>query len=500
MRKIFKKFLAKYNKKYNLLLCAVLGIFAIEVMFFILNVKIGEPPDERYHIALSILQSKSLSPFLENSELTYSLGYVSNRPFFYHYLLGLLSHLNILNLPVSIYFRLINLGLSAGTLYYLYKLTREVVRSKYLSVLPVILMSQVLMFNFLSGAVNYDNLINLLAVMAFYKLFRIFRGKTSEKFTHFLHLAVLLLIGTLTKRTFLVIGLIIVVFLVTYLLSQSRQVTREQILGNVRATWARLKTSILFFIALISILTLANLAVYGGNLIQYGRITPKCKQVIGYENCMKNFVYEKQDELKEELESGETFIVPFEEYMKNWSWRMIKSSFGVSSHNIFYQESPSRYLYFLFGGLAGLLLIVNFIRIISDGVDKKLKSFLSKSAILLGSFISYTVVAIIFMHENYSETGSLSWVINGRYLFPVLGLLFAFIAYQIAKFFNVTDEDQVVQISISKEKLFAAALVLLAAISVYLSFCTFLQDPLFQQIKLNWETIDDSYQEYHKFL
>ncbi len=459
----FYSFLKKHALKIVMLL------LGLEVCFFIFNINLGSAPDEFYHVQLGLEYSKSLSDGLglsgvQNIPATYNLANITNRPWLYHLFLGIAANLNFLNLPVVVWLRLANLPMAIITFVFIYKTTIEIVseitsesfRIKLAGLLTLVLTSQVLMFMFLFGAVSYDNLVNMLVVLSFYALVRLIK---TDNFKYFLWLGIFTLLGSITKRTFLIFALILGLLVIGYLVRNWKPLWHSL---RQPFSFARLSIFNVFLTMALIVLIIANLQLYLGNLLEYQALIPSCAQVIGHENCMMNFNYSTHFQQMLDVEAGTSnFEYGFLEYVLHWVVYMVGSIFGIRAFPYYYVNHLHSVIFMVLGLVAGAIFLF-----------KKQKQNFEKIIIFATTLFS----AIVFLYNwtDYLETAEIGRTAHGRYLLPVLPLVLIFLSVQLVK--------------TGRKRLLKAFVIILSVVLFLTGFLNYYlnQD---EEIKMNWKQV-----------
>ena len=170
------------RKAQKVVLACILLAFAIASVYVALNLAEGIVPDEKAHFIFSKVYATTWGIPPDSPE-TYAQGwYIAHNPFLYHWINGRVINLIMFFNPAAsnwdllIVLRLTSVLYSLGTLYFCYLLAKELIRKPWWPLLPVFLLANTLMFVFISGGVNYDNLVSLLCMAGLYFLVRVFNG------------------------------------------------------------------------------------------------------------------------------------------------------------------------------------------------------------------------------------------------------------------------------------------------------------------------------------
>lgn len=427
--------------------------FGLRLIYFAVNISPLVPPDEVTHFGLSRIFSKVFL-FPVNSPETYEYGLVTNIPWLYYWLMGKLLPLNLFGISDLLYLRLINIPLAFGTVYYAWRLLRLLTDDPYAQLLLVVAMTNTLMFTFLSASVSYDNLTNLLAAMAIYYLFAFFRDCSA----HLLAASIVCqMAGCLAKVSFLPLVLILNLLLLIHVLRklpELRSALPEQLR---RAGWRSLP------VLLVILLGLAfNVQLYGGNYLKYKKLNPEMTDVLPLEIAMQNrlaargYIYksfmagripygqalemaaginhpgDRRDTIylvKSYLrfkQSGAELMSPVE-YIIPWGERMLASVYGIMGHIAMLNQGLTIWPII---ALIIFSFIATIIRWISGDITET-------TGFLTIIFIFYTLFLLYyFNYRAYSKTANFDFALQGRYIFPVIGVIYAISSYYLTRIFR----------------------------------------------------------------
>ncbi len=371
-------------------LCA--GWLAIQSVYIAITTKFAVPPDERYHtLFIKLYQHNGLSPFIARQDISYSaLGDAIRTPsYFYHYLFGLISHIN----DSLLFLRLVNVALGIAIVVVAYKLFLEIGISKAAAAVALFLLVNTEMFVFLVASVNYDNLLNLLALLSMLFLTKfIKRKRVIDAVLVFIFMAA----AVLTKFSFIPL---VPVFLAAIMVVGIRN-------------WSKIKrdmahNSSWLFPLFILLALLAGLIGerYAINLTRYHQIAPACEKLHSSEFCLGS----KPVEVPKTAPAYNIFS-----YLPQWLLRMERRTFGIFGHKT---APQSIVMEWFFPWLAAAFVFA---------ISMKLKP--SKNRLLaffLVSSLIYAVVLFLGNFAQYRHTGLVSIAIQGRYLFIFLPIFFA---------------------------------------------------------------------------
>jgi hypothetical protein len=380
--------------------------FIIQAIYFAACIVFRLPPDETYHYNfIQLFAQHTPSPFLPDQGNFVRLSESVRNPFFiYHYLLSF-PYLLIQGWDHAyLLLRGLNIGLGVGSLYFTYRIANLLKVSALVRNLSIFMLANTLMFVFLAGSINYDNLfilVSLATIFLFIKLYKQFSVTTT------LLLVSCLLGGSMVKVNFLPIAFFVVIVLVARYFREVPKILSTFVPTFLKAK--RLNSLILILITLLGGLFVQR---YAANLVSYGTYAPSCEQVRSIEDCRKNSLFKRNEYVRGEGRKKATMNLP--QYVVYWADLMKDRIYGVftsGDRNI----APNKYaVLWLF--LLAVAWIVAVIRLVSrkDGL----------LLLVLGVGVFY---AVMLLHENYSiyqGTGRPSLALQGRYALVVLPLLY----------------------------------------------------------------------------
>lgn len=427
--------------------------FGLRLLFFAVTISPFVPPDEVTHFGLSSIFSE-VSFLPENSPATYPYGLVTNIPYLYYWVMGKLLTVNVFPIPDLLFLRIVNIPLAFATIFFIWRMLRLLTDDRLHQLLLMVIMTNTIMFSFLSAFVMYDNLTNLLAAMAIYFFLACVRTRSGD-----LLAASFLcqLAGSLTKAAFLPLVLILNLLL---LISEFRGL--RELPDTVRAyfkdaPWPRwcLAGGIILGLAL-------NIHLYGGNAVRYGSLTPSMSEVLSPDAAMQNrlearnriFSLFKEGRISREqaLEmtsqirslndradaialienydalrrSGVEMLGPLA-YLVFWVQQMLAGTFGIMAH----LAMPN----------SGLTLLPFVLLIVLTSVAILLRWRPSDSAWLPADMMVIAACYGLFLmygvnYRTYLSTGAIGLALQGRYLFPVLGPISVISSYYLLHLFR----------------------------------------------------------------
>ncbi len=418
----------------------LLAWFAVRVGFFALRIDPSVPPDEATHFGRCLAYAGAL--FLpSDGPATAHLGVLTHRPFLYYLVMGKLLALNATPLHDLFFLRLANALLGLGTAVTVWRLARLVTGDPLVRVVAVAFATNVLMFTAVAASVSYDNAANLLGAVACFHAFAFLRGRRPANLAAF---AVAILAGTLTKRSLLPL----LALLAGILLWRERRALGALVRCAPRAP---------VLSAGAAVLLLANLAVYGGNVLRFASLSPDPVAILGEEAALSNRIFAR-DWIVERFRDGEisyaeavalTGRIEHEgdrraartllaaarhpeavaagiqdrvRYANVWGHLMVSYAVGYHGHRRLVKRGPDLYPYFAVLFVAGFFFVRKGRR--GDG----------HGLLMPAAVVVFGYAAVLMWGVNYPEyqrTGELWLGLQGRYLFPVWAPLCTGVAYYL---------------------------------------------------------------------
>ena len=403
----------------------IFAFFIVFSVFVALHLKPGIAPDEQAHFIFSKVYATTWGIPPDSPE-TYSQGwYIAHNPFLYHWINGRIINLAQVICPMAsdwdllIVLRLTSVLYSLGTLIFCYLLAKELIRKLWWPLLPVFLLANTLMFTFLSGGVNYDNLVNLLCIAGLYFLVRVFTGK--DFITNSLAWLVFICIGCLAKYTVLPLALFSFIAWLVYTLRQRKAIFPLPKLS---------KGQIALLIVLI-ILIGGNLAIYGYNLVVYHAVLPSCADLLQPEQCalspflirLEKYGLDHRMTLIESIQAGHPDPVTY--FVEFWIKDMLTKTYGILGHKTYYPAHIITFYRLFYAGM--LLLAARYWR-------RPPYAIWSAVFIILG----YSLVVFLTNYNSELTYGFKHFALQGRYLFPIIGLIYGLVGYTQSQIKNRT--------------------------------------------------------------
>jgi hypothetical protein len=360
----------------------------------------------------------------ENYSASFTSGIdIKHNPYLGYWVFGRI--LNIFDLISSsatehqqlIFLRVVNVGFSLGAVIFCYLLSKELIKNKWWQLLPVFMLTNTLMFVFLSGGVSYDNPVNLACFAAIYFLIRVLKGKSFV--VNSLTWWICIFIASLIKYSILPLTLVMGVTWLIFLIKNWKKLRIRPIM-NVKVI-----ILLCLFIGLFSL----NLFLYSRNLIKFHSLTPSCLDTFSSEICQASSYAIREQELAlpeklsllQAIKQGHPEPVRY--FFDEWAREMLKRIYGIMGHKNYF---PINIAYFHIAFFWILLLGFRYIK-------KPDFTRISLAAI----FIFYMLVLVAMNYNTELAYGFNKYIaLQGRYLFPVIGIGYVLITHILTKTTN----------------------------------------------------------------
>ncbi len=442
-------FRQQLNERWDLALAALLlAYFAVRLIFFALWLDPTVPADEIDHFGrVEVFSKATLLP--DNTPDSFAYGMVTHRPFLYYVLMAKLLPGNVFPISDLVFLRLINAGLGVLLIVFAWRWIVLITESRLIRTLFLVLVTNTAALTGVAASVSYDNLANLLAVMSIYYMTAFFERR---RVNDALALAACLLAGTVTKVAFLPLALILpVVFVIR---------ERKSLSGWPRELIGSLAWRAWPLYAALLLLLAANAGLWGGNILQHGKLLPGTTDVMSLEDALKNRIFARDYIARQYREGALTFEEAVEMtsiiqqrgnrhralsllslarnpgalHASIWSpdvyagvWRhiMVRRLTGYDGHRVmrktFQQLSP---LYLMFAVAA-----IAFIRKWRPG---DAKGYLGHAALIA---LSYAMILMWRVgYARYQVSGAPDLGVQGRYLLPVWILICGLLAVYLLQY------------------------------------------------------------------
>lgn len=435
------------------IMATLLVYFGARLLFFAVAISSHVPPDEVTHFGVCTVFSKTLL-LPDNTPDSYQYGLVTHIPWLYYWIMGKLLLLNIFPASDLVFLRILNIPIAFATVYYARRLVRLLTEDRLTELLVVVAMTNTLMFSFLSASVSYDNFATLFATMAIFYLFAFFRERSGNSLALLL---LALLAGCLTKITFLPLAVILTIL---FGLREIRTIrTLPALVAEYLRSSGRRGGAV---VAGIVLGLLLNMQLYGGNYLRYGTVNPAVETVLSLENAMKyrltarNHVFnlfkqgkitiDKAREMAAQIahpgdREGAITMVENYAYLQQagfkplgplpytamWLLQMLSTSFGIKAHI----GMPNHGFSFI--PLALLVLCV----LTACAVRWRPRDLDWLPTSLVAISVCYAAFLLVRInYPTYLDTTDIVLTVAGRYIFPVMGPVYAVSCLYLMRLFK----------------------------------------------------------------
>jgi hypothetical protein len=269
------------------------------------------------------------------------------------------------------------------------------------------------MFVFLAGGVNYDNLANLLSMAAIYYWVRVLKHENFVKNTAGWMFCVFS--ATLVKYPILPLALALTITWLIFIIKN-----RDTVFPLKFHLKKELLLGLLLLVAIIG-----NLAIYGRNLVTYRAITPPCTEILTEDACSQSPYFRRYQEtaldpkLTVNIAINQGYPDPITYVIDSWLPNMFYRIFGILGHLSYFPP--------------GIIILYRllFYWVIALGVIYWKKPTYSDSN-LIAVFGFYSLVLLITNYDSELVYGFRQIAIQGRYIFPVIGIAYVLLSRILA--------------------------------------------------------------------
>jgi len=391
-------------------LFVMLVVFTAYAGFMALNLQKGIIPDEPAHFIFSKYFATTFGIPPDTYE-TYSWGwYIKGNPFLYYWINGRIINLinlispNITDLGILISLRVVSVFYALGTILFCFFLSKQVIQHRWWKLLPVFLLTNTLMFVFISAGVHYDNLANLFSMVALYFLVRVL--KRHNFLTNSFAWMITIAIATLVKYPILPLALAMFIAWIIFLMIHHKELFPLKIIP--------IKTIALAMILVP--LIIGNFAIYGVNLIKYQSITPGCREILLESQCEISRYEQRHQELALDTKLtiaesiSEGYPSPIRYTLVDWVYHTLLRTFGLSGHKAYFPYHLISYYQILFY----LIIILGLLNLFLW------RTFSNIEINFIGIASFYALVLLITNYNSELVYGFKQIAVQGRYLFPIV--------------------------------------------------------------------------------
>lgn len=415
---------------------ALVVFFVLQASWIALSSHYPMAFDEDYHLGIIRLYAHHISPFWQTQpEGASAYGAVYRDPsYLYHYLFSfpyrLISAFTHDQTIQVLWLRMINIALFTSSLFIFRRLLRLLSLSELAANLSLLLFSLVPVASLLAAQINYDNLFIPLTALSMLWTVRLVQETLAYKRVNtfaLLRLLLLCLLTSLVKYAFLPFFVAIIIGLIIVFVSVFRRRLKRFVLSLAFGftLMSRLKRWTMVVLVIVS----AGLFLqrYGVNFVRYHTPAPDCGQVLSIKECTAYGPWNRDYILAAQKVPGH--YTPWS-YLHQWFYGMwLRLFFTLDGPLTQYQTRAPLIL----PGVGAIVFALACLIV----VLRYAKRLGHEHRITLGLPLLMTLLYIFSLwldgYEAYKHTGQ-PVAINGRYLLPVLPVLFtlAILAWRYA--------------------------------------------------------------------
>ncbi len=370
-------------------------------------------PDQSVHSYFSDQYAKTWGIPEEGNK--FSSFIFTGQPYLYYWLNGFVIKVYLQIFPYNqplrplMLLRLFSVFLSFFTVFYAYKLAAKATSNPYAGVLTAFFLANTLMFVFVSGGINYDNLMNLAGMASLFYLVNVYKGDDFVKNT--LLTGIWVIIGSLAKEQFLLLTTIIFLSWLYYAIRNFKSISLNYS-----------KANILIAVIFIGFLVLF-LGLFGTNLIKYSSVTPACIQIKSANQCQS---FSHRMEYYEPYDTRAVWffrdnIPNFIEYAYQfWFYKMAQSIWGILSQNTFVPMFSV--------ALHATLALWGFVCFVRYWEPKD-----KIASLLIFVLLSYGLFILLMNYRGEVNFSFQHFAVSGRYFAPIYGVILTLMVYYFLK-------------------------------------------------------------------
>lgn len=422
----------------------IVALFVVQAAWLAISAQYPMAFDENYHYGIIQIYAERWLPFFSGQPTgADSFGAIARDPsYLYHYLMSFPWRLISAVIPSSeiqiVLMRFINVSLFAGALW-LFRMALRQTKASY-ALINVILLFFVLVpvVPQLAAHINYDNLLIVCVASISWLCLKVGNQLKAGVFPvkSILTLGTICLLASLVKYAFLPIFLAVIIYLVYIIWRYARGQWRHRL----TEVWQSIKgqKKWLLIVAAIGLVISGGLFFerYGINTILFKNPVPDCDQVLDTIECMSYGPWARNYQLTQVYANQEAEdwveVVPGKKnafsYSGEWITEMMSKLFFSIDGD--YTEKPPLPIPITTGyvvGVVGVVLLLMYgIRVFRRhrGVG-----------LIVVMILLYTLA---LWWRNYSEYRSIgeAVAVNGRYLIPLLPVIFLMLGYGFKYFFE----------------------------------------------------------------
>lgn len=415
---------------------AIIAYFVLNSLWFVFTSLYPMAFDEEFHLGIINIYTQSWSPFISHQPAgtEYLSGVTRDPSFLFHYVMSF--PLRAVQLFTDSQFvqvivlRLFNVAFLGSSLFIYRRLLLNARISKFTTHAALALFVLIPIVTFLGAQINYDNVMIPLTGLALTYALKLTtdwrRGAWSIKNT--LILIAIMLLASVVKYVFLPLAVGIALYLLwtLYRSLKSKRLVFHSFKGDAKKVSK--KTYVIFGAILLILLTFF-VQRYGVNTATYGTPLPSCDQMLSIDECRSYGPWNRNYNLAQQL--PQDFSPNIVQFTAEWFFglwmRCLFTIAGLANDYENYRPLP------IIGTTVIVLAVSGFIALLTQCR----RVFKGQTALQLFTVMSLLYAGILFMENfsQYKETGFFV-AINGRYLLPLLPLIFVVYARSFSVLFS----------------------------------------------------------------
>lgn len=289
---------------HNLFFWGVVFLFAINALWIAFSAVYPMLFDEEFHVGIVEVYSHQLSPFITSqaAETVFHGDLTRSTSYLFHWLMSFpYRFITLFTSELAtqvIFLRIINICFVVISLWLFRKTLLLGGFSKPLSNVSILFFTLIPLVPFTAAHVNYDNLIMIFTAAIFYASLKSIK-KSSQQAAWVVMVAIVGFLGSLTKFTFLPVFAATMLFVAFYLYKQYGKNAPAKLFRQYK----KVSKPVGIFLVAIAIVS-AGLFIerYGGNIIQYRSLEPRCDRIHSEELCRQYNIWDRNTRWAERYE------------------------------------------------------------------------------------------------------------------------------------------------------------------------------------------------------
>ena len=419
----------------NYFFYAIVAYFVLNSLWFVFTALYPMAFDEEFHLGIIHIYAQGWSPFItvQPAGTEYLSGVTRDPSFLFHYVMSF--PLRFVQLFTDSQFvqiivlRLLNVAFLGSSLFIYRRLLLNAKLSNFVVHGALALFVLIPIVTFLGAQINYDNVMIPLTGLALIHALKILTAWRSGNWSikNVLILLAIMLVASVIKYVFLPLAVGIVLYM-AWTLYRSLTLKKLQVRSFKKEASAVSKKTYLIAGGVVIILLTLFVQRYGVNTITYGTPLPSCDQVLSIDECRSYGPWNRNYNMAQQLPPD--FSPNVVQFTAEWFFglwmRCLFTIAGLANNYENYRPLPA------IGTTVIVLAITGFIVLLTQ----LKRVFKGQHALQLFMVMALVYCGILYMENfsQYKETGHFV-AINGRYLLPLLPLIFVIYARAFGSLF-----------------------------------------------------------------